>query len=164
MAAEHNPVFDMYRTNLAFVLRLQHLAQENLQHLHQFEVKAADRAIDANRKMTDALSSAKDDASLTTLSTSLLRQQMELATGFWQDFFAVVTSNRLALLNGVREAVEDLQAKNTEAYQGSVLSKPSNLAFEDMFKPFEPFANALAAYSKPAKASTANTRADSHSG
>ena len=52
MAAEHNPVFDMYRTNLAFVLRLQHLAQENLQHLHQFEVKAADRAIDANRKMS----------------------------------------------------------------------------------------------------------------
>lgn len=157
MAAERNPAFDVYCTNLVFALRLSHLMQESHQRLHQFQAQAAERALAANGKMAEAVGGARDWSSLATLSSSLIRQQSELATAFWQDLFAVASNNRLTLLNGMREAAEDLQTKHADAFQGSAAALPQRNVFEDMLKPFEPFANAMATYNKPAHTPSTST-------
>jgi hypothetical protein len=163
MAAEHNPVFDIYRNNLAFTLRLSHLMLENQQRLQQCKAQAEERSITATAKVAEAVTGAQDWASLSTLSNTLIRRQTELASAFWQDFFSALSNNQMALQNGMHKAAEDLQTGSKTLFQGYSASPPQSRVFEDMFKPFEPFANALAAYNQPTQAVTAKHGAN-HSG
>ena len=147
MTTELNPLFDLYRSNWLFGLHLTRVMQENRQRLRQFQAQTAEHAVAATGKLSTAVTEAQDWASLSQLSTKLIQQQAELAAGFWQDFFALAATNRIAMLDGVREAVEDLQARNTEAFQagsGNGTLQP-NPMFEAFFKPFEPFMQAAAA-------------------
>jgi len=162
MAAEqHNPTFDVYRNNLAFMLHLSHVMQANQQRMQQCKGQAAERAAESTAKIAEAVASAKDWTALSTLSTTLVRQQTELAAAFWQDFFGVLGHNREALQTGLREAVEDLQAVSPVTFPSMGASFPQSTVFEDMLKPFEPFTQAVAAaYNMPAQSAAAKRGAN----
>jgi len=162
MTTERNPVFDLYRSNCLFGLQLTRLMQENRQRLRQFQVQTSEQAVAATSKLSDAVAGAQDWASLSALSTTLIRQQTEFAMGFWQDFFTLAAGNRIALLNGVRVAVEEMQARNTEAFQAGQGAVAPTKMFQEMLKPFEPFMHAVSANSKPASRHTGARRGTNH--
>jgi len=162
MTTERNPTFDLYRSNWLFGLHLTRLMQENHQRLRQFQVQTAEQAIAATGKLSDAVANAQDGTSLSALSTTAIRQQTEFAVGFWQDFFTLASANRIALLNGVRVAVEQMQARNTEAFQAGHGPVAPTKMFQEMLKPFEPFMHVVATHSKPATRHTGARRGTNH--
>jgi len=156
MSLDHNPLFGACQTNLNLALSLSKVMQENRQRSRTLEVQTAERMIEATKATADSVAGAQDWPSMAAVSCSMMRKQAELAASFWHDLFSVAATNQAALLDSVRDATVALQAKNAAAIQGAATPAQSDSMMQSMIKPFdmfrffEPFTTATAAYGKPA--------------